>query len=174
MMGTDRAPRREPRVSDDSLVYINLGIGLLTVLANGAALAITLTGQAEQLVGKELEIALWLALGTVLVGASVFGLVQRRAKVTILKFQSLAVAILATMLALWGITLLFGKLPESKTIWTFGYLTLVALYSVYLIARFFQEPRFNALRSYAKMLFLPLCILVDTATFLRVGGFFVG
>lgn len=171
-MGTDRAPRSESRISDDSLVYVNLGIGLLTVLANGAALAITLTGKAEQLVGKELEIVLWLALGIVLVGASVFGVVQRRAKVTILKFQSLAIATLATMLALWGVTLLFGKLPESRTIWTFGYLTLVALYGVYLIARFFQGPRFNALRFYAKMLFLPLCILVDAANFLRVGGFF--
>ena len=47
MMGTDRAPRREPRVSDDSLVYINLGIGLPTLVANFVDPAIEVWLQSE-------------------------------------------------------------------------------------------------------------------------------
>jgi hypothetical protein len=161
----------DPRVSDGTLLYINLGVGMLTALANGAALAIALSGNAVQLVGKELEIVIWLLLGLTVAGASVVGIIQRREKKAILRFQSLAIALLATMLSVWGLGLVFGKLPESRTIWTFGYLTVVAVYAVYLALRSFKGSQFEAYLFYAKVLFLPLCVLVDAAAFLRVGGF---
>lgn len=163
-------PQSGPRVSDGTLLYVNLGIGLLTTLANGAALAITLSGKAAQLVGKEFEIGIWLLVGLTLVGASVIGIVRRQEKTAILRFQSLIISLLAAMLALWGITLVFGKLPESRTIWTFGYLTLVALYAVYLVSRSYQGRQFKAQLFYVKVLFLPFCVFVDAAAFLRVGG----
>jgi hypothetical protein len=158
------------RPSDSTLIYINLALGVLVALSNGGALAVTLAGKAAQLEGKQFEIAMWLALGLVLVGASIVGIFQRRKKEQMLKMQALIINLLCVMLSVWGLTLVLGRHVESRTIWSLGYLTVVAVYATYLIVRAFAETRFRTLRLYALVLFLPACILVDVATYLRVEG----
>lgn len=161
---------KEARLSIRTLLHINLGIGVLTALSNGAALFVTMTGRAEQLVGKELEIVIWLSLGLMLVCASLLGLAWNRNQLTIVKLQSVLIALLAVLLALWGLTLVFGRLPESRTIWSFGYLSAVTIYAVYVMGRAFGEPKYSALRFYLRVAFLPIGVLVDAATFARVSG----
>lgn len=153
-----------------TLLFINLGIGLLVSLANGAALTIALNGNAAQLAGKELEITLWLSMGLMLFTASIISIARRRTEMIILRFQTTIIALLATLLAAWGLTLIFENFPDSKTIWSLGYLSGVAIYTMYLASRSFSDTKLHAQLFFLKAIFLSICIAVDFLVFLRVGG----
>jgi hypothetical protein len=171
-MNSESMEAKESRISLRSLLFINLAIGLLTFVSNGAALLITMTGGAKQLVGKEFEIGIWASLGGILIAASVVGIFRKRNPLEIVRLQAALIALLAALLAGWGLTLALGKMPESRTIWSFGYLTVVSAYAAYIVSRAFWESRHSSLRFYAKFLFFPACVLIDGATFARVGGLF--
>jgi hypothetical protein len=47
------------RLSNSSLLYINLALGFFVAIANGAALAMVLSGNAARLSGQKFEILMW-------------------------------------------------------------------------------------------------------------------
>jgi hypothetical protein len=69
-------------------------------------------------------------------------LMRADSALTILRFQSLVVLALVLGLALWGLsTILADPGTRSQVVWSVGYLSIAALYSVILGLRAFDERR---------------------------------
>lgn len=160
------------KVSDSLLVNINLAVGVLTVISNSAALLITMAGNANHLANKKPEMVVFAMVGIVLVISSIVGLLKQKPKHGILKMQSLVFSLLCVLLALIGLQLRLIDIQLSQAIWSFGYLTIAAVYASYLMHRSYSEVRYRVMRVFVLFCFLPFCLIVDLTTFIRTQGIF--
>ncbi|MGH8671026.1 MAG: hypothetical protein ACREUA_03165, partial [Burkholderiales bacterium] len=87
-----------------TFVYINLAIGLLTAVANGGALVLTLGGRGGTLAGQVPEMSAWFATGVFLLVMSGYALIRRDSAPKVLRFQAGVVVALVVGLALWGVS----------------------------------------------------------------------
>jgi len=94
------------RLSPGSLLYLNLALGLLVAVANGAALMMVLTGRAEKLAGQGMEIGVWFAAGLVLAVTAGYALRHSERVAAILRIQTFLVIAVVLALAAWAVTIL--------------------------------------------------------------------
>lgn len=154
-----------------TFVYINLAIGLLTAVANGGALVLTLGGRGGNLTGQVPEMGAWFTTGFFLFAMSGYALLRRESAPKILRFQAGVVAALIVGLALWGVsTILSGPVTQSRVVWSAGYLSLGALYAVILGLRAFDEVRHVGWRILAWG-FFAACVLIDVSVLVKLGDF---
>jgi hypothetical protein len=159
------------RVSPGSLLYLNLALGLFIAVANGAALMMVLTGRAEKLAGQGMEIAVWFAAGLLLAVTAGYALRHSERVAAILRIQTFLVIALVVALAAWAVTIFLGN-PSSgaRVVWAPGYLSLTALYCAVLGSHAFPEPQNSAYRQALFWLLVPVCVLVDILTYMKVAG----
>jgi len=154
-----------------TFIYINLAIGLLTAVANGGALALTLGGRGGTLAGQVPEMSAWFATGLLLLGMSGYALIRRESAPKVLRFQAGVVVALVVGLALWGVsTILSGPVAQSRVVWSVGYLSLGALYAAILGLRAFDELKHVTWRILAWG-FFAMCVLIDISVLVKLGDF---
>jgi hypothetical protein len=162
------------KLSLPSLIYINLGLGFFIAVTNGAALAFTLTGHGGNLIGMIPEIAAWIAAGLVLSSTSGYALVRKDSVGAIVQLQSFAVLLLVIALVIWATSILLSGTPEGhRVVWSVGYLSIAAAYAAILFSRVFGDPRYSLHRRLLTWCFIPFCVVVDIATFIKVAGGFI-
>ena len=154
-----------------SFIYVNLAIGLLTAVANGGALVLTLGGLGGELTGQVPEMGAWFATGLLLLAMSGYALLRRESAPKIVRYQAVVVGVLVVGLALWGVmTILSGPVTQSRVVWSAGYLSLGALYAVILALRAFDELKQIAWRVLAWSIFA-VCVLIDVSVLIKLGDF---
>lgn len=154
-----------------SFIYVNLAIGLLTAVANGGALVLTLGGRGGDLTGQVPEMGAWFATGLLLLAMSGYALLRRESAPKIVRYQAVVVGVLVVGLALWGVmTILSGPVTQSRVVWSAGYLSLGALYAVILALRAFDELKHIAWRVLAWSIFA-VCVLIDVSVLIKLGDF---
>jgi hypothetical protein len=161
------------RLSLPTLIYINLGLGFFIAVTNGAALAFTLTGHGGNLIGMVPEITAWVAAGLVLFSTSGYALVRKDSLGAIVQLQSFAVLFLVFALVFWAISILLSGAPEGhRVVWSVGYLSIAAAYAAILFSRVFVDGRYVLHRRLLIWCFIPFCVVIDIATFIKVAGGF--
>lgn len=130
-----------------------------------------LTGGAEKLGGRGMEIAVWFAAGLLLAATAGYALRHSERVAAILRIQTFLVVTLVLALAAWAVTILLGN-PSSgaRVVWAPGSLSLAALYCAMLGSHAFPEPQNNAYRQVLFWLLVPACVLVDILTYMKVTG----
>jgi len=157
------------RMSNSSLLYLNLALGLFVAVANGAALLMVLLGRAERLSSQSGEIAAWSIAGLLLAATAAYALRHTEKIVDTLRIQTYLVATLALGLATWALALVLGFGSASvRVVWAVGYLSLLALYCAVLGTHAFAEPRYLVHRRLLSWVLLPLCIAVDILTYVTL------
>ena len=159
------------RLSPSSLLYLNLALGLLVAVANGAALMMVLTGRAEKLAGQGMEISVWFAAGLLLAVTAGYALRHSERVAAILRIQTFLVIAVVLALAAWAVTILLGNSSSgARVVWAPGYLSLTALYCAVLGSHAFPEPQNHTHRQLLFWLLVPACVLVDILTYMKVTG----
>lgn len=157
------------RLSQGSLLYLNLALGLFVAIANGAALLMVLLGRAERLGGQAVEIAAWSIGGLLLAVTAAYALRRSEKVAAILQLQTYLVVALALALTAWALTIVLGAASASvRVVWAVGYLSILALYCSILGAHAFPEPRHFMYRQLLNWVLVPLCVVVDIATYMKV------
>lgn len=157
------------RLSQGSLLYLNLALGLFVAIANGAALALVIAGRAEKLSGQALEITAWSLAGLLLTITSAYALRHSEKTASILRFQACLVMALAVALAAWALMLLVGAISSgTRVVWGAGYLSVLALYCWILGSHAFPEPEYARYRQLLAWVLLPVSIVIDILTYIRV------
>jgi hypothetical protein len=156
------------RLSQSSLVYLNLALGLLVAVANGAALLLVVTGKAEKLSGQAFEIAAWSLAGLLLAISAGYALRRVDRIDKILQFQTYLVVALVGALALWALMLLIGATSSStRVVWAVGYLSILALYCSVLGSHAFLGDRYLMLRRSLTWVMFPACVAIDILTYAK-------
>lgn len=159
------------RLSNSSFLYINLALGFFVAVANGAALAMVLSGNAARLSGQKFEILMWVAGGAALAVSGAYALVRQQQSVAVLKLQCFLIAVLVLGLVAWATSLLLGSAKaETGTVWTVGYLSIVALYCAVLASHVLTSTQLSILRHLIVWVLLPVSIAVDVATYLKLAS----
>jgi hypothetical protein len=156
------------RLSQGSLVYVNLALGLFVAIANGAALMMVLMGRADRLSGQAVEIAAWSLGGVLLAISAGYALVRSDRMAAILRFQTYLVLALVLGLTFWALMLATGVTVASvRVVWTVGYLSILALYCSILGSHAFPEPRYSVHRQLLTWVLVPACVAVDILTYVK-------
>lgn len=157
------------RLSHSSLVYLNLALGLLVAVANGAALLLVVTGKAERLSGQAFEMAAWSIAGLLLAISAGYALRRADRIDEILRIQTYLVVALVGALTLWALMLLVGATSSStRVVWAVGYLSILALYCSILGSHAFPGDRYSMLRRFLTWVLLPICVAVDILTYTKI------
>lgn len=168
-----RALHKAPsRISLGGFLYINLAIGLLTAIANGSALLLTLSAPQPHFVERKPEMILWVSVGGFIAVCSGYAILRRSALMSALRLQAIVLAGLISAIGIWAVSLVLGGVPEgSRLAWTPGLLSVGAFYSLLLIQRVFEGPESttNSYRYLFTWLVLPCFVVVDLATFMKIG-----
>jgi hypothetical protein len=157
------------RLSQGSLLYVNLALGLFVAIANGAALALVLTGRAENLIGQGPEIAAWSIAGLLLAITAAYALRRSETTAAILQFQTYLVIALVVALAAWALMLVIDATSSSaRVVWAVGYLSILALYCWILGSHAFPGPEYARYRQLLAWVLLPCSIAIDILTYIKV------
>lgn len=157
------------RLSQSSLVYLNLALGLLVAVANGAALILVLGGKEERLTGQIPEIAAWSIAGLILAVTAGYALRRTDRAAEILRIQTYLVAALVLGLTLWALMLVTGATSANvRVVWAVGYLSVLALYCAILAAHAFAEDRYSLHRRLFTWVVVPAGVVVDIWTYVKI------
>lgn len=157
------------RLSQSSLVYLNLALGLLVAVANGAALILVLGGKEERLTGQIPEIAAWSIAGLILAVTAGYALRRTDRAAEILRIQTYLVAALVLGLTVWALMLVAGATSANvRVVWAVGYLSVLALYCAILAAHAFAEDRYSLHRRLFRWVVVPVGVVVDILTYVKV------
>ncbi len=127
-----------PRLSTRRLVWINGGLGLLVLVANGAA-AILLSRGPEVAASAVTEATLWALTGAVLIAGSLYALMAPSTLQRIAQFQTVTVVLLVAALMTWGVVLATSSSGPIRISWSLGFLTAVGFYAAICIASVVRE-----------------------------------
>jgi hypothetical protein len=157
------------RLSQNTLVYLNLALGLFVAIANGAALIVVLAGREEKLSGQALEISAWSIAGLLLAASAAYA-IRRGDRVTdVLRWQAFLVIALIVGLTIWALLLLTGAASSStRVVWMVGYLSVLALYCAVLGSHGFAEPRHANVRMLLTWGLVPACVVIDILTYVKL------
>lgn len=157
------------RLSQGSLLYLNLALGLFVAIANGAALTLVLMGRADKLSGQAAEIAAWSLAGLLLAVTAAYALRHAEKTASILRLQTYLVIGLVVALVAWALMLLTGAISSSaRVVWAVGYLSILALYCWILGSHAFPEPEYARYRQLLTWVLLPASIAIDILTYVKV------
>jgi hypothetical protein len=118
-----------------AFLYANLAIGLLVVLANGAAIALVLVGRGGTVSDRVPEMTLWFAAGALLLASVLYGFF-RAAGVSVLRFQLFVlIALVAGIAARALLALTWTSTIDAQMVWGPGFFTLLVVYAVALVWR---------------------------------------
>lgn len=153
-----------PRLSARRLVWINGGLGLLVLVANGAA-AILMSRGPEVASAAIAEATLWALTGAVLIAGSLYALRAPSTLQRIVQFQTVAVVLLVAALMIWGVALATSPSGSVRVSWSLGFLTAVGFYAAICIASVVRESWLG--QGQAKFLWMiPIaCAVVDFLVF---------
>lgn len=159
------------KIPESVALYINLVVGCLTAVANGAAFLLTVIGRQRQLAGDVTQIILWFAAGLFLVISSSYALAKRPTAVRILRAQTFVILLLLSLLILFGLSILVrGVQHDTPVSWDLGVLSLAALYGMALASTVFDTLGSTSNRRVLLWGIVSVCVLVDIGAFVRVGG----
>lgn len=157
------------RLSQNSLVYVNLALGLFVAVANGAALLVVLSGRQERLSGQAWDIAAWTIAGLLLAASAGYALRRADRVAAILQWQTYLVVALIAALTVWALMLLTGSTSSSgRVVWAVGYLSVLALYCAVLGSHAFSDPRYSTVRMLLTWVLVPVCVAVDILTYVKI------
>lgn len=154
-----------------ALVVVNMTIGGITALANGAAAAVMI-GQQPSWDGRQVgEAVLLAAVGLALLAPGILALAGKISGERVLQWQSLVLGVLVAALGVWGVLLLVNPVEMGgRTTWMIGILSGLAIYVFFLVRRSVDGQRFRIVQP-AMLSFCALAVGVDVAVFARVGWF---
>jgi hypothetical protein len=159
------------RLSSGSLLYLNLALGVLVAVANGAALMMVMTGRADKLAGQGLEIAAWFAAGLVLAATAGYALRHSASAPAVLRVQTFLVMALVLALAAWAVTIVAGVSSSgARVVWAPGYLSLAALYCGILASHALPGPQARPYRRLLIWVLVPACVFVDILTYVKIAN----
>lgn len=157
------------RLSQSSLIYLNLALGLLVAVANGAALLLVLGGKEERLTAQIPEIAAWSIAGLILAITASYALRRADRTAEILRIQTYLVIALVVGLTAWALMLLTGAISTNvRVVWAVGYLSILALYCAILGSHAFPEARYSLHRQLLTWVLVPICVVVDIVTYMKI------
>ena len=152
-------------------IYINLGIGALTLISNSGAAIMMINDPTHWSNANILEALLFAFVGFFLIVFSTLAITKRISQTVALNFQFLGLMCLVGLLISWGVLLLLNSISgQVKISWSFGVLTAFALYLVYLSRQIEINRRYpivNRILVFA----CGLGVVVDIGIFIRVGYF---
>jgi hypothetical protein len=156
-----------PRLSPPQLVWINGGLGLLALVANGSAAVLLSRGTNTESAGI-LEAALWALVGGALIAGSIYALIVPSVRTRVVQFQTIAVLVLAAALATWGLVLAASPGEHRNVSWSLGFLTALGFYAAVCVASMISQSWL--VRGHAKILWMiPVtCAVVDLLVFGRL------
>jgi FtsH-binding integral membrane protein len=162
-------PTMALRLSQSSLIYLNLALGLLVAVANGAALIVVLGGKEERLTAQVPEIAVWSIAGLILAITAGYALRRTDRTAEILRVQTYLVIALVVGLTAWALMLMTGAISANvRVVWAVGYLSILALYCAILGSHAFPDARYSLHRRLLTWVFLPICVVVDILTYVKI------
>ena len=155
------------RNGQNVLLYANLAIGILVVLANGSALGVVLAGKGGALAGQAWEMGIWVAAGAVLVLTTAIGIARTGKAAMVLRVQGLCV--LAMLFALGGWALFHAFFQDAgateRVVWVIGYFSLLAVYGAVLFVYAFPDAKHRPFRNIIVWAFVPLCVAIDVIAY---------
>jgi hypothetical protein len=156
-------------ISTSYLLRINLVLGVLIAISNGAALMLALSGKADSLSSQSPEIATWFVAGVLLVITAGYAIYRAEKAAVLLVVQTYLIAGLVIALSAWALFLVTGATSSSaRAVWTVGYLTGLGLYCYVLASRAFPGPSHAVRRNFFAWLLVPGCIAIDLLTFFKL------
>jgi Ca2+/Na+ antiporter len=155
-------------MNSPQMLYINIALGALTAVANGAA-AMMMIGDPQRSLAQVGEATLFAVIGFALVVIGAIALAGRMPLARALRWQSGALAALLLLLTLWGTTILFAKSGQPLAVsWMVGILSALAIYLFFLVKRTVEARTFESLRL-PLLIACGIAIVVDLGVFARVG-----
>lgn len=152
------------------MLYVNVALGALTAVANGAA-AMMMIGDSQRSLAQVGEAALFALIGFALVVIGAIALAGRAPLPRALSWQASALAALLLFLTLWGATILLANPGQPFAVsWMVGILSALAIYLFFLVRRTVEAKRFESFR-WPLLIACGVAIVVDLGVFARVGWF---
>lgn len=155
------------RIPLKGFLYANLAIGLLVVLANGAAIALVLAGRGGSVSERIPEMMVWLSAGVLLLAGGGYAFF-RSAYLAVLRFQLFVV--LALVVGIAGravLALMRASTVDTQMVWGLGFFTVLVVYTVALLSRVFDAERYRWVRTASVWIAIPLAVLLDVAMAFR-------
>lgn len=152
-------------------IYINLGIGALTLISNSGAAIMMINDPTRWSSANILEALLFAFVGFFLIVLSALAIAKRISQTVALNFQFFGLMCLVSLLISWGVLLLLNSISgQVKISWSFGILSAFALYLVYL-SRQLEINRRYPIVNRILVFVCGLGVVVDIGVFIRVGYF---
>lgn len=151
-----------------AFLYCNLAIGLLVVLANGAAMALVLAGRGGSVSDRVPEMVAWFAAGLLLLAGGGYVYFRPLQLLSALRFQMFV--LLALVIAITGRAILAlsrASVVDAQLVWGVGFFTLLVIYAVAVVSRVLDSDRYLWLRRPLLWIGIPAAILLDVAMGLR-------
>lgn len=149
-------------------LYANAIIGLLVVIANGAAVALVFAGRGGAVSDRVPEMVAWCIGGLLLLAAGAYAYFRPSHVLPVLRFQMFVV--LALVIAVAGraiIALSRASAVDARLVWGVGFFTLLVIYAVALVSRVLDSDRYLWLRRALLWIGVPAAVLLDVAMALR-------
>lgn len=151
-------------------LVVNALLACLVALAHGGALLVSLskpTPHAEEI--RQLSM-ISLPLATLVLASALTAFIRPGLTLGVLRMHGVIIAVSATALLLWAISILVGELPSERFIWTTGLLSAWVVYSVFVLTRHTlpQTTRMNHMIYYSPFLALVFVLPVDIGVALRL------
>lgn len=150
-------------------ILINLIIGALTAISNGAAAVMMLSDQANWTTQNVAEAVLFCAIGLSLVVLSALAYAGTLSVRTALMAQVSALAILLLALMTWGVSIIASS-EQQQISWMVGILSALAGYLFFLSKQVLNPLRFQRLKLFL-IVVLVAVVAVDLGVFAKVGWF---
>ena len=155
------------------LLQVNFAVAFFVLLANGSALLLGLVGKAPDVLANLLELALILTVAAAVLVTAMLALAKPEYRQKTLAFHAVALAVGATALLIWGLSLTWGfATSTSKVTWSVGWLTAFASYSAYLVSQTILAYARNksVVVKYAYLWIGVVAFAVDVFVFLRLAS----
>jgi len=125
------------------LLFINIVLAALTLLANGSALYFGLSGKNPEVLANLHEITIIVIGATIVLATAIFATFKSQNCIKVLAFHSVLLAIATVGSMLWGLKLAcqstdnivnWAEETQIGISWSVGWLTAMASYSAYLVS----------------------------------------
>lgn len=161
----DRLLQRAYALSETRVLWVNLVVAALVAAAHGGALAVS-QSQASPDVESIRTLAMFsLPLAGAVIVSALLVLVFRALMPRVQRLHALIVALSASVLLLWAISLLLSGITEPNFIWTVGVLSAWVCYAAVLVVRSFFP---NSQQTVSSAYYVPAYALA-VAAFVDVG-----
>ena len=160
-----------PKLSTKALLAVNLALGAFVAMANGLALAITVSGGRSHLSNQVGEIVLWIAAGVALVSLSLLGIRRTESSNRVVELQLIVLLTLVGGLAIWALSISLGLYRvDGPLSWSAGFLSVLGLYCYVVYMNVTSIRGWGALMKPFALVFVAACVAIDVMTFVALAN----